>query len=131
MIRLGLILYFAVFSLNFAYANGEESLPIAPKRSDDRDLLPTAPFVSLTGQDPFLPETENQGKRPAANPPKNAKFDRTGANKLRGKTAQKMNQKTIQKSVSKNVPSKAKKTASQKASGVRKPAQTLPKKKLK
>ena len=38
----------------------DEALPIAPKRSDDRDRLPTAPFVSLTGQDPFLPEEEGQ-----------------------------------------------------------------------
>lgn len=55
-----------------SFAASDEALPIAPRRSDDRDALPTTPFVSLTGQDPFLPEDQERSKRAIANAPKTA-----------------------------------------------------------
>jgi hypothetical protein len=54
-----LIFFILVSSLPQARADGP--LPIAPSRSDDRDELPTDPFVSMTGLDPVVP-----GENPTA-----------------------------------------------------------------
>ena len=40
--------------------SAEDSLPIAPRRSDDRDQLPTQAFVSLSGNDPVMPGDTSQ-----------------------------------------------------------------------
>jgi hypothetical protein len=119
-----------IFWTTFVFANVEEPLPIAPKRSDDRDLLPTTPFVSLTGQDPYLPETEDgQGKRAIANTKKTAK---PVAKKSTAKSPAVTATKSVkQKAVPGKKPMGSKTVASKKTATARKPAQVLPKKKTK
>ncbi len=47
----------------------EDPLPMAPKRYDNRDELPVASFVSLSGADPLLPGEKPNPTAVAAQPP--------------------------------------------------------------
>lgn len=143
MIRISLFFIITIFALNFAKANMEEPLPIAPKRSDDRDSLPTMPFVSLTGQDPFLPETDESGKRAVANTIDSKSSKKPNAkSKVPPKTPSKAEAKSSLKKTAKK-PAKAKSVVSNQSQAktksntakqqttTRKPAQTNTKKKTK